>query len=347
MAQGVNAGGDPSKTKRPATIYDVARRAQVSHQTVSRFLKGYTRIKPDSRLRVEQALRELDYRPNASARALATNRSRRIGAIVYGLTESGPRAFIEGASDAARREGYVLDIVSVHSVEDGAVAAALEILNQPDLAGVVALTPTDPVFDAVNAARFQVPIWIEAESEDEPDGPVRTLNAIGAERSVEHLVGLGHRSITHLAGPLAWVSARNRARAYTVAMARHGLRPTVLTDGDWSARSGYEQVAQMDVSTTTALIVANDQMALGALRALYERGFAVPADLSVVGFDDIPEAQYTIPPLTTVRIDFEQQGRTAIASLIAQIEGSTASPAPSTGDARLILRASSGPARQT
>ena len=158
----------PSRTsdhqaERPATIYDVAKRAGVSHQTVSRMLQGYEGIRPETRARVQAALDELEYRPNLAARSLATNRSRRIGALVYELLEVGPSKTIQGASDAARHAGYLLDIVTLDPRDDSAVEQALTVLRNQDLAGIVAFAPMDLLSDRIQRADFSVPVLLETD----------------------------------------------------------------------------------------------------------------------------------------------------------------------------------------
>ena len=174
---------------------------------------------------------------------------------------------------------------------------------------------------------------------------VGVAQVAGAELGTQHLLALGHREILHLAGPQSWTEARARLQGWQNAMYAAGLRPSLPVVGDWSARSGFEagrEIAARD--DVTAVFCANDQMALGLLRALSEAGRSVPGEVSVVGFDDIPEAAYLIPPLTTVRQDFGAVGRRAIEILQAAIAGepspdrlispelvvraSTASPSP-------------------
>ncbi|MCU1528084.1 MAG: LacI family transcriptional regulator [Frondihabitans sp.] len=330
--------------RRPATIYDVARKAGVSHETVSRVLRDNPAVKPKNRERVEAALLALHYRPNATAKALATRRSRRIGAMVYDLREAGPGQFVEGATEAAREAGYLLDIVSVRSVANGDVDTAVALLNQPDLAGVIAFTPTDQSRDALAKTTFRIPVFFETEGEDDVDSGVVSLNAVGVGLVVDHLVSLGHSRILHLAGPDGWVSARNRSRAYERGMIGHGLVPLpIVSSASWSAASGYEAARLIDgAGMPTAIIAGNDQIAVGLLLALHERGISVPEDVSVVGFDDIPESAFTIPRLTTVHIDFAQAGLRAVRSLVAQIEGDGGLAADDevAVSARLVVRSS-------
>lgn len=326
------------------TIYDVAELAGVSHQTVSRLLKGGSGIRPANRARIEHALKELDYRPNLAARALATNRSHRIGAIAYEMLEMGPSKIIQGASDSAREAGYLLDIVSLDPRDEGSLEQAVTLLSQQDLAGILAFAPTDQINRVIAASHFSVPVYVETEEDDLLPGHEESLNGHGLRILVEHLVGLGHRRFFHVSGPTPWLSARNRLAAYEHALAAHGLTSVGSLAGDWSAASGYEAALRIPLDRgITAIVAANDQMALGVLRALSERGVGVPVDVSVVGFDDIPEAQYFQPPLTTVRLDFERQGRIAIRRLLALIGDDTAMPQPAAVLPELKVRHSSGP----
>jgi DNA-binding LacI/PurR family transcriptional regulator len=327
---------------RPATIYDVARLANVSHQTVSRFVKGYPGIRPETRDRVEAALLALNYRPNMAARSLATNLSHRIGALGYEMLELGPSKIIHGASQAAREAGYILDIVSLDLSDRKTVEEAIRFINQPDLAGVIAFASTDTVVAAFAEAQFSVPALIEAEGEDGVEHP--SLNWRGLTLLVDHLVSLGHRRFAHIAGPADWVSARNRSHAYERALEAHGLRSVVNLEGDWSSASGYAEALRMPLDgMPTALVAGNDQMAFGAMRALRERGVRVPQDMSVVGFDDIPESLYFYPSLTTVRNDFDLQGRITFAKMLALIEGPDASAVPEPMNPVLFARESSAP----
>lgn len=301
-----------------ATIYDVARVAGVSHQTVSRLLQGFTGIRPETRLRVEAALKELDYRPNLAARALATSRSHRIGALVYELLEVGPSKTIQGASDAARHAGYLLDIVTLDPSDEAAVGQALAMMRQQDFAGILAFAPMDLLSDQIQHADFAVPLLLETDVDEGAAATHTSLSDAGMDQVVDYLVSLGHRDFFHVSGPLEWWASRNRAAAYETALARHGLVSRGTAEGNWSSASGYRVGLEMPLdSKATALIAANDQMALGLIRALSERGVSVPRDMSVTGFDDIPESEYFLPPLSTVRVDYEQQGRNLMNRFLA------------------------------
>ena len=286
---------------KPPTIYDVARVAGVSHQTVTRYLKGYQGIRPETRERVVEAIRTLDYRPNLTARSLTTGRSHRIGALTHEIDQFGPSKIIQGASAAARDAGYVLDIVSLDMSSTDAIAEALDLLRQHDLAGILALSSTDEMTHAFEAVEFTVPVYIGAEPDDATDAPRSELSSVGFPALIAHLAALGHEDFLHIAGPPTWSAARNRVRAYEQALDAHGRHSAGMVHGDWSARSGYDAVMSLRGRIdATAIVASNDQMALGAMCALAELGLRVPDDISVTGVDDVPDAAYFLPPLTTL-----------------------------------------------
>jgi DNA-binding LacI/PurR family transcriptional regulator len=330
-----------------ATIYDVARAAGVSHQTVSRLLQGYEGIRPATRERVEAALKELGYRPNLAARSLATSRSHRIGALVYELLEVGPSKTIQGASDAARHAGYLLDIVTLDPTDDVAVDQALTMMRQEDLAGIVAFAPMDLLSDRIQHADFMVPLLLESDVDEGAETAHTSLSDAGMDQVIDYLVSLGHRDFFHVSGPLEWWASRNRAAAFETALERHGLRSLGSLAGNWSSASGYRTGLDLPLDLgITALVAANDQMALGLLRALSERGVSVPADMSVTGFDDTPESEYYLPPLSTVRVDYELQGRALMNRFLAMIGETAAVDVEPCRPPELVVRASTAPPRR-
>jgi DNA-binding LacI/PurR family transcriptional regulator len=343
-AGGSGPGPGPESGSKPPTIYDVARVAGVSHQTVSRLLRGYEGIRPQTKTRVMDALQQLGYRPNLAARSLTTGRSHRIGALTHEIDQVGPSKIAQGASVAAREAGYLLDIVTLDMSNSEAINEALELIMQHDLAGVLALASTDEMMHAFEAAEFRVPAYIAVEEDDAFTGHSTELASVGLPALIKHLAGLGHRRLLHIAGSTTWSAARNRSRAYESAVADLSLESQGIVYGDWSAKSGYDAIKKLHGDLeATAVVAANDQMALGAMLALTEQGYDIPGDISVVGIDDIPEAAYFSPPLTTLHVDFAAQGRSAVQHLLGQIEG-TAVPAQPGLPSRLITRRSTGPA---
>lgn len=335
--------------ERAPTIYDVAKHAGVSHQTVSRLLKGQT-ISPAFKVRVDQALAELNYRPNLAARSLATRSSNRIAALMYEMGELGPTRIMHSASTAARKAGYVLDIVHLDPLDSSSLAEAIAILNQLDVAGILAFAPNDRTRAQLTSTKFRVPIYFEAENDDDDDSRQTerpNFNAIGADLAMNHLIDLGHHSIAHISGPLDWPAARLRARSYRRAAAAHGLTDLPVLEGNWSAESGYRRTIELlDLDLpVTAIFAANDQMALGTLYALAERGVSVPKEVSVVGMDDTAEARFYSPALTTVPMYFEKQGQYALEAVLARIHGKDVAVKTDYVHTMVIPRASSGAAR--
>jgi LacI family transcriptional regulator len=336
------ADGTPVRRIRAATIYDVAELAGVSHQTVSRHLKGFPGIRPETRARVEQALATLDYRPNLSARSLITGRSHRIGALTYEIDQVGPSRIVQGAAAAARRAGYVLDIVTLDSADENGIATSLELVNQQDLAGIIVLASSDDMTAVFDRTRFRVPVYLSTD-EDGAGDPLHAPLPAAIDELIDRLYRDGHRRFFHLGGPANWLAAQNRLRDFRTALGRRGLESAGSSFGDWSAAAGYAAVAQLPPDVT-AIVAANDQMALGALLALDRRGLRVPDDVSVTGLDDIPEAAFYNPPLTTIHLDTVAQGAVALARLLDRI-----SPGefviPASPHAHVVFRASTGPVR--
>lgn len=338
-------GATENGARRSTTIYDVARAADVSHQSVSRYMRGMD-MRPGTKAKIQKALETLDYKPNLMARALITGRSLRIGALTHETHQVGPGQIIQGATAAARSAGYLLDVVSLDMGDPAEIDEALASLMQYDLAGVLAFSSTDSMREALERTHFDVPVVIAAE-EDEPEAsPHSHASTLGIHDLVDHLWDLGHRRLLHIAGPEEWSAARNRLHAYEIAVRNHGIDPLIL-HGDWSARSASDLVDAIPArELPTAILAANDQMALGAMHALHSRGLRVPEDVSVTGVDDTPESPYFTPALTTVRLDFRAQGRDALAALLAEINGTQSADDSNTSPATspLVIRSSTGPA---
>jgi DNA-binding LacI/PurR family transcriptional regulator len=197
---------------------------------------------------------------------------------------------------------------------------------------------------AFETTKFRVPAFVYSEADDAESGHRSDLAERGIPALIRHLAELGHRSFVHVAGPETWSPSRNRRLAYETTVQHDGFSSAGILHGNWSAKSAYDAVSQLpELPAATAYVAANDQMALGVMLALKERGLRIPEDVSVVGIDDIPEAAYFDPPLTTVRIDFESRGRHSLLTLLARIE-KTPPPALDIAPAELMIRRSSGPA---
>ena len=299
-------------------MYDVARRAAVSHQTVSRVLNDFAGIRPETRDRVLAAIAELGYRPNKAARALVTQRSRAIGVLVPATTDFGPTSSLHAIERAVRGAGYQ-PLVTSTPLESAAIAESLEFLLDHSIEALVAIAPYRVLLESLAGLDRELPV-VTVQTGD-ADGAAAGIDQVaGARAAVQHLVDLGHRAIQQLAGPDEFLEAAVRRRTVDAEVARHGLTGLPTLTGDWSADSGYAAGARVDPAAT-AVVCGNDQMALGLIHALVDGGRRVPQDVSVIGFDDIPESAHSLPPLTTVHQDFEEVGRRAVALVVERLDG--------------------------
>jgi DNA-binding LacI/PurR family transcriptional regulator len=289
---------------------DVARLAGVSHQTVSRVINGGHRVAPDTQARVEEAMRLLDYRPSSVARALVTGRSRTIGVIGFNTTLYGPASTLFGIERAAYEANYLTSVVTMPDLDRESVLSASERLRQHNVEGILAVAPHQAAIAAIGTLAAQMPVVCVEAGPESHIASVQVDQRGGARAVAQHLLGLGHRNVLHIAGPRHWQEAEIRHAGWREALLEAGIAPVAPMFGDWSSESGYrfgKEIAEL--RDVTAVFCSNDQMALGLTRALTEAGLHVPRDLSVVGFDATPESAYFSPPLTTVRQDFIDVGR--------------------------------------
>lgn len=322
---------------------DVARVAGVSHQTVSRVLNNHPNVSTKTRERVEQAITELGYRRNTAARSLVTRRSQTIGVLGSELAQYGPSHTLLGVQQAARDAGYFVSVAGLREVTPETIKDAMAHFMDQGVDGIVVTVPHPGTFDVLKDITAQVPLVAVGSVGDEHLSGATVDQREGARLAVQHLLELGHKHIGHLSGPADWIDAVARTEGWRDALREAGLEPAALIEGDWSAECGYLEGLKIAAERSmTALFVANDQMALGVLRAFHEAGVRVPADISVVGFDDQPEAAYFIPPLTTVAQDFEELGERCIGLLLDRLEtGATGTPV--TVKPRLVVRATTAP----
>jgi DNA-binding LacI/PurR family transcriptional regulator len=325
-------------------MMDVARLAGVSHQTVSRVINDHPSVSDDTRRRVESAILQLGYRRNTAARALVTRRTSAIGVVSVHTSQYGPAHTIFGIEEAARRAGYFVNFASLREITRSSMRGALDHLTDASVDGIVVIAPVRAAVEAVHGQRLDVPLVMAEASDRTDDLSVVVDQVAGARLATRHLLDLGHQTVVHVRGPETWVEADARTRGWMAELAAARVVNPELLTGDWSPASGYaigQQLAGRD--DVTAIFAGNDQMSLGIMRALHEAGRSVPGDVSLVGFDDIPEAEFFHVPLTTVRQDFTEVGRRCMERLLALIEGSVPPARPAIAP-ELIIRASSGPA---
>ncbi|MFC6580605.1 LacI family DNA-binding transcriptional regulator [Planomonospora parontospora] len=310
----------PSKERLPV-MADVARLAGVSHQTVSRVLNDHPNVRAETRIRVMDAIDRLGYRRNLVARALVTRHSRTLGVVSFDTTLYGPASTVYGIEQAARAAGYFVSIVSLKSIDRAGVRDALDYLAEQAVDGIVVVAPQRSAARALADLPAGIPV-VAVEGGEAGDVSTVSVDQVeGARLVTEHLLGLGHGTVWHVSGPSDWLEAEGRIQGWRAALSDAGREAPEVLSGDWSPRSGYEAGRRLaGMEGVTAVFVANDQMALGVLRAFAEEGVRVPGRISVAGFDDIPESEFFSPPLTTVRQDFAAVGRRSIEVLLRRIE---------------------------
>ncbi len=315
-------GGSARGRARGTIMRDVAKLAGVSHQTVSRVLNDHPHVRPETRLRVLDAMQSLNYRRNLAARTLVTRRSHTLGIIGFETTLFGPASLLYGIENAARDAGYLVSIATVRTLECRPVLEAVDRLSQHAVDGIIAIAPKAAVTTALAQAPADLRrVAVGGGATDSAETPaVRIDNVAGARMATRHLLGLGHATVHHVAGPADWPEAAERVRGWRETLDEAGADVPAVDARWWNARSGYEQGRRLARDpAVTAIFCANDRIALGVLRALHEAGRRVPAEVSVVGFDDMPDSGYFLPPLSTVRQDFGELGRRSLALLLDQL----------------------------
>jgi DNA-binding LacI/PurR family transcriptional regulator len=300
----------------------VAALAGVSHQTVSRVLNDHPSIRPATRERVLRVIEEVGYRPNSAARALATAKSNRIGVLVDSAVEYGPNSTLRGIEYAARATGYSVASVTIGADSTLDPAVALGHLMAQGVDALCLIAPRQSSLASVRDATLGIPTLVVTAAADDTFLTASVDQERGASLAVRHLIDLGHRHIAHVAGPLDWLDAQGRQRAWLAELEAAGLDVPEMVVGDWTADFAYDLARRPSVlDECTAVFAANDQMALGLIHGLADRGIDVPGRLSIVGFDDLPEAKHFLPPLTTVRQDFRALGERSVDVLLAELGG--------------------------
>ncbi|GAA3848188.1 LacI family DNA-binding transcriptional regulator [Streptomyces coacervatus] len=348
MTRGTGRSGN---TAAPRSV-DVARLAGVSQKTVSRVFNDEQYVSAEVRRRVLEAAEELGYRRNNAARALASGRTRSIGVVTLGTALYGPASLLMGVERVVRDTGYALRVVNTMEGDPAGMAGAVDSLLDQGVDGIVISEPIDEEGaaggDGSTSLRLDIPVLVLGAPSPAAAPLVLTAGDgadLMAHTATEHLLNLGHLTVHHLAGPQRWFAARDRLEGWRATLTAHGRPVPPVVEGDWSAASGYRAGRELaENSDVTAVFAANDDMAIGLIRALVEAGLRVPEDVSVVGFDDIPVAAYVTPPLTTVRQPFDAVAQEGLKRLVHAIENPSAAPLPSSPPpVDLIVRSSTAP----
>lgn len=309
---------------RRLTLRDIAKQAGVSYQTVSRVINNHPYVADQTRQRVLDLINALDYRPNKAARSLAGYQTNTIALVASDIYDYGLAQVVINIERAAKAAGYDLVMSIAGNPSSASMRAAIESILHWHLDGMIVLKPIKG-FSYSEMMRMVggLPLVQVNSQYDDHLAPSLMINQeYGTRLLLEHLLALGHRRIVVIQGPSNHYDAVARQIACDAILKANGLRAAAAGEGDWSAASGYAAMQQIlgQGIPFSAVFAANDQMALGVMRALREHGLHIPADVSVVGFDDLPEAAYYEPPLTTIKQDFARLGENSIAYLVECIE---------------------------
>ena len=343
----------PQPERGPATsIWQVARVAGVSHQTVSRVINGKPHVRPQTRALVMAAIEELGFTPNRAAQALAGGPVRAVTVLTADTAAYGYASVLRGIEEAARTAGFTVGIsvlepdaaVTSQDVTERLAGGRAAIVIAFEAAGTRALASLPRDFPVVGVV--ERPTSSPPDGTQVPDGRPRVWidDREAASRATRHLLGLGHRTVHYLSIPSSTQKLSQRTLGWQDALTAAGRPVPARHPAGWTPRSGYLAAKDLVADrAVTAILAGNDNLAIGVLRAAREAGRDVPGDLSVIGFDDAPQSAYLAPALTSVRLDFEGLGRAGFGLLHQLLD--PAAPSPDTWDEpELILRESSGPA---
>ncbi|MBN2470035.1 MAG: substrate-binding domain-containing protein [Anaerolineae bacterium] len=334
-----------SKSSRP-TLFDVAKLAGVSYQTVSRVINDHPYVSKDTRQRVQDAIDTLGYRPSKAATKLASKSSKIIATILYGSWFPGQAEIALNIELAAKTSGFDVIVINITEPKKQLIEA-LENVKAWAVDGIILMVPVEGLpAEEIQAHSANTPI-IRIDSPPSSQIPSVIIDeTYGTRQVVEHLIALGHTEFQEISGPLEWFSAQTRHLACMDTFQAHGMDAPMSVEANWTASGGYRATRRLleEGAHFSAIISASDSMAFGAIRALHEAGLRVPQDVSVVGFDDIPEAAYFFPPLTTVRRNLIQFGMAGFEHLMQVMDDSEAPRQQRVLVPRIIFRESTGPA---
>ena len=334
-----------AKSKKPRpTMLDVADLSGVSYQTVSRVINNHPYVSDDTRRKVQEAIDTLGYRPSKAAIKLRAKSSRTIAIILYGSWFYGPVQIALNVEMAAKTSGFDVILTNVTETEQQ-VTEALQHVRDWAVDGIVFIIPAQGLPQSeIQAICGDIPI-VHIDSQPTANlASVRLDDAIGTQQIVEHLISQGHTRFCEISGPMNWYSAQIRHRACVQTFQSYGIAPPVHIEGNWTTPGGYQATRRLleQGHTFTAVIAANDSMALGALYALHQFGLSVPQDVSVAGFDDLPESAYFIPPLTTIRSNYIQLGALGFEYLMQLMDDPDMPAVQKLVTPKLIVRDSTG-----
>lgn len=330
---------------KSATLEDVARHAGVSYQTVSRVLNKSANVSKATRSKVEKSIEALRYVPNRLAQQLVGKQSRTVGLVTISLALHAPSQVAAAVKRYANVEGYQVLISMIDESVNQSIQDSINELKSQLVDKVIINVPLETELAQKNAADNDdiVCLFLDVD----PYSSVFNVSfnpADGTRASVKYLYEMGHREIALLAGPESSVSAKLRLKSWIETLEGYGLQPVTVIRGNWDAQSGYAGALQMlrETPNFTAVLVGNDQMALGVLSAFHQHQVPIPGEKSVIGYDDTYESSFFYPALTTVSLDLDLQGKEAVRRLLDSGDHET-SHTSSILPARLVVRHSTGP----
>jgi DNA-binding LacI/PurR family transcriptional regulator len=337
---------DPSN--RAPTMKNVAALTGFSPQTVHRALHAQDKVTPETRAIILRVVKEIGYRPNRAARHLATAQSTIIGIVSFATQIYGPAHTILSIDEFAQTRGLNIMLSTVPSLAPVKFKRAVAETAGYSPIGMILLSPIRLTHDFFEDWYGTLPMIVVGECASSAVSVIDHDYAGATQEAVQYLIDLGHTRIACLRGPSDWTPTRFRSLGWSNALKKNGLPLGPVYEGDWSPQSGYEATRALIKNQRkdfTAIVVQNDQMAFGVLLALREAKIRVPQDVSVIGYDDMPEAAFAIPPLTTVNQDYEGIGTTAVNNLIAasrkeKFSSNILLSSP------FVVRASTGPVRE-
>lgn len=328
-------------TSRP-TIRDVARQAGVSHQTVSRVINGKVDVLPETRMLVEDAITKMGYRPSAIARSMARGQSHTLACISPNLTDFTFASLIEGAEVEARQHKYFM-LSSSASDPEAFKELVDELVGHRRVDGLIIINPyADQRYEYI--PRDFPLVFVGASSHEKNIGSVSLDDERVAYEATQHLINLGHKNIAMVTGPMEEDCSQDRTEGYRRALKEAGIpfRDSMVIEGDWSATSGQDALLALNKQgdVPSAIFAQNDRMAMGVLKAARDLNILVPAQLAVIGVDDMPLSSYFDPPLTTMRQDIPLIGQMATRMLLDIINNETPSAQIVKLPAQLVIRES-------
>jgi DNA-binding LacI/PurR family transcriptional regulator len=322
---------------------DVARLAGVSQQTVSRVVNGKTNVTPEVRERVQRAIQQLQYHPNVAARALAGNRALNVGVVALGVPLYANTAMLYGIAEENWKHGYGTSVITIANAGDDRLREAVQHHLAAGVAGIVILTSLVTAEDTVRDLRSTLPVVLFAPDGDDRPGVITLNESAGAALATRHLLDLGHETVWCVAGRTEWVAYAARMDGWSQELTRAGRSVPPVIRSDWTVESGYAAGRHIASNPAiTAVFAANDDLALGVMKALADQGVRVPEDVSIVGFNNVPFSEFFRPALTTVSIDFFEVGRACSREVMANLTETprTGTPLP---PPTLVVRSSTAP----